>query len=337
MKITIALGNAADTGGPTKYALNLRTQWEALGHEVRLVSYAPWMWRLPSGVRHLCYTVSLMSAARTADIFVGFDTMTVGAPLALASKLSRVPYIIRIGGDFVWEQYVERTGNLVKLSRFYTEARAKWSGKERLEVWLTGLVARNAAAMMFNSAWQKNMWCRVYGISAASACVVENYFPTRSEGLPPVQKNFVAAGRAIKLKQEDMLKRVFARIQQTHPDVVLDVASMPNDQHQARVAGCYAVVLGSISDVSPNVIIDAVKYGKPFVCTNDTGIKDRLQGTGLFVDTSDEHAFEAAVVSLLNPDSYAHTAGQVQAFSFVRTWEDVANDVITIITQVCTS
>jgi hypothetical protein len=215
MKITIALGNAADTGGPTKYALNLRTQWEALGHEVRLVSYAPWMWRLPSGVRHLCYTVSLMSAARTADIFVGFDTMTVGAPLALASKLSRVPYIIRIGGDFVWEQYVERTGNLVKLSRFYTEARAKWSGKERLEVWLTGLVARNAAAMMFNSAWQKNMWCRVYGISAASACVVENYFPTRSEGLPPVQKNFVAAGRAIKLKQEDMLKRVFARIRPT--------------------------------------------------------------------------------------------------------------------------
>jgi glycosyltransferase involved in cell wall biosynthesis len=91
------------------------------------------------------------------------------------------------------------------------------------------------------------------------------------------------------------------------------------------------VVQASISDVAPNAIIDAVVYGKPFVCTADTGIRERLEGTGLFVDTTDEAALRGAIETLLDPHEYARIQKRVQNFSFVRTWDDIAKDITHII------
>lgn len=325
MRILLALGNAADTGGPTKYAQQLLPALRHRGHVVELVSYAPWLWRVPFGLRHVCFALQLLPATRRSDIVLGFDTMTVGMPLWLLSHLARIPYALRIGGDFVWEQFVESTGRLVKLSKFYETSKIPL--KQRIEIWLTGLVVRRAKALMFNSGWQRELWRRHYAFNPAKAHVVENMYPPRKLGETVSKRVFVAAGRAIKLKQEPLLRKVFENLKQKYPDIELDTQALLPDEHQARVARCYAVVLPSVSDVSPNSIIDAVTYGKPFVCTSDTGIRERLEGTGLFVDTGDEHALSAAIESLLDPAIYAQVESRVKAFTHVRTWDDVAVDV----------
>jgi hypothetical protein len=160
-------------------------------------------------------------------------------------------------------------------------------------------------------------------------------YPPRKEYMPPIAKTFVAAGRPIKLKQEAMLRRIFEDVQRRHPDISLDARTLPGPQHRARVASSYAVILASVSDVSPNAIIDAVVNGKPFICTNDTGIKERLANTGLFVDTQDEKVLSGAIESLLQPDEYARVSACVQKFDFVRGWGDLAEDVIGIMKKVC--
>lgn len=325
MRILLVLGNASDAGGPTNYARQLLPALKHRGHTVELVSYATWLWRAPFGLRHMLFALQLLPKARRSDVMLGFDTMTVGIPLWLVSRLTRTPYALRIGGDFVWEQFVESTGRLVKLSKFYETPDIPL--KQRIEIWLTGVVTRHAGALLFNSRWQRDLWHKQYGFSLSRTHVVENLYPPRKAGEAPTKKVFVAAGRAIKLKQESLLRRVFGDLKKKYPDIELDTQALPPAEHASRVARCYAVVLSSVSDVSPNVIIDAVTYGKPFVCTDDTGIRERLEGTGLFVDTSDEGALSAAIESLLDPQAYAEVAARVKAFSFVRTWEDVVADI----------
>lgn len=324
MQILLVLGNAADTGGPTKYAQQLLPTLTAHGHAVEFATYAKWLWSMPFGVRHILFAIQLLPAAARADVILGFDTMTVGMPLWLVSCVTRTPYMIRIGGDFVWEQFVESTGRLVKLSNFYQTPNIPL--KQRVEISLTKLVTRGARGLIFNSGWLRDIWKKEYAFTTPTY-IVENLYPARVAGEVPTKRVFVSAGRAIVLKQEPLLRRVIENLQKKYPDIELDTRALPPAEHQTRMAQAYAFVLSSVSDVSPNVIIDAVVYGKPFVCTADTGIRERLEGTGLFVDTTNEQALLDAIESLLNPDVYKDIEAKVKAFSLIRTWDDVANDV----------
>jgi glycosyltransferase involved in cell wall biosynthesis len=62
----------------------------------------------PKVVRHIAYLVQLLSAARGASAIVAFDTVSVGLPAALAARVLRIPLIVRVPGDYAWEQGVQR-------------------------------------------------------------------------------------------------------------------------------------------------------------------------------------------------------------------------------------
>ena len=328
MKIVFATGPIDEKGGPAKYATHLAEQFVRQGIKVKIV---PFQSSLPSGLRHLAYFLRLLFALISADAVLAFDTWSVGFPAVFAAKTLRKASIVRIGGDFLWEQYVERTGDMVKLSYFYQNAKDKLNSKEQTIFRGTGFLLRNASVLAFNSQFQIETYRAAYGLSLQNAVVIENVYPHKKENSDPTKKNFVAAGRALKLKQEALLLQVFEELQETYPDITLDLEPLSPEEHQARVASCYAVILGSLSDVSPNVIIDAVIHERPFICTSDTGIKERLENVGLFIDTQNKDALSRSIESLLDPSVYKKMKTQVKLFSFVRTWEDVSNDFLTAI------
>ena len=42
--------------------------------------------------------------------------------------------------------------------------------------------------------------------------------------------------------------------------------------------------VGFLGDISPNLILDAVRHNKPFILTQENGLTDRLGDIGLYVD-----------------------------------------------------
>lgn len=335
LRILLALGNPNDTGGPTKYAKTLEKELRTLGHNATLISFSGWSWKLPTGVRHAVYTAKLFIGALRSDAVLAFDTATVGIPALLVRKVTRTPLVIRVGGDFLWEAYVERTGDLVKFSRFYQETRGRWSLKERIVFWWTKRVVGGADLLFFNSDFQKNVWQPVYGF--AQARKLENLYPPREEGAPPQGRSLVCAGREMKLKQTEKVQRIVTQLSATYPDLMLDTRVLSAEEHQKRVSSGWAVIVSSVSEMSPNAIIDAVKYGKPFICTADTGITERLGGTGIFVDTADDAAMHKAIEELCDAEKYATVAARVKSFTFTRSWKDVTQDVVKALQEVCAS
>ena len=70
------------------------------------------------------------------------DTFSVAFPAVCAARLCGKKMIIRTGGDFLWEFYVERTGDLVLLRDFYNTRIGRLNFKERLIFKSTGWTLR---------------------------------------------------------------------------------------------------------------------------------------------------------------------------------------------------
>jgi glycosyltransferase involved in cell wall biosynthesis len=108
----------------------------------------------------------------------------------------------------------------------------------------------------------------------------------------------------------------------------LDTRALAPQENAVRIAECYAVAVPSVSEVNSNFIIEALSYGKPFIAPLDCGMRERLDGLGVFVDTTDKRAMEGAVEELLDEQKYRAYVGRISAFSYVRTWADVADEML---------
>lgn len=309
------------------YAKGLEGAFERFGHEVTIVRFSAFL-HLPPLVRHSAFGRALRRAAKGSDLIVALDTWSVGLPAMVVSKMTGVPLSLRIGGDFLWEAYVERTKQPVRLSDFYAEKRPL-TFKERIIFIGIRALLKHTHSLFFNSQFQIGLWQPIYGFDRAKARVLENYFPVRTEDiLPPQGKIFVSAGRHIALKNYDELLRAFKRVQTQNPDIELDTRSLPHAEHHKRLKTAYAVVIPSISEASSNTAIDAVVAGKPFIMTNDTGTGERLGDCGFFVDTRSEDELEQAIERVLDPTEYERLAARIRAFSFTHLWDDMAKEII---------
>lgn len=328
MRILIATGiYPPQIGGPAKYAQKL---YEELGRRgpVALCAWSKLERVLPWGIRHAVYFVRLLPKALRADVILALDTWSVGFPALVAAKLLRRKLLIRIGGDFVWEGYIERTGDMVRLSEFYTQPR-RLSAKERLIQRATVLLLRHADILLFNTAWQMRIWQKAFGFKTP-ARVLENEFPPKKSApdSPPQKKIFVAAGRGIRYKNIPAFAKAFAKAARGRAE--LDTRALPPAEHLARTQAAYAVAVPSVSEVNSNNIIEALSYNKPFIAPLDCGMHERLQGLGVFVDTLDEAAIEAAVEELLDDTAYQAYVERIRAFSYVRTWSDIADEILSL-------
>lgn len=316
-------------GGPSLYAKNLKETFEKMGHKVIVKTYN-FEDKLPSGIRHLFFFLKILPVTFITDFVISLDTMSVGLPTALACKFFRKKGIIRIGGDFLWEQYVERTGKKVLFRNFYQTETPNFSQKENLIFKLTKWVLNNVHFLIFSTTWQRDIFIRTYGLNANKITIVENFYGEKEIGSKPKTKTFVASSRNLALKNQDTLARVFESVRNIFPDVELFTINLPQNEFIKKISESYAVMCIPISEMSPNLVLDAIRYSKPFICTREVGIYDRIKSAGIFVNPLDEEEIKNAVLEMLTEDGYKRAKEKVKNFNFVHTWNDIANEFIDV-------
>lgn len=326
MRILIATSiYPPEVGGPAYYSAHLASVLRKQGHDVRVVLYGS-LRSFPSGLRHALYTLKLLAVSWGRDGIIAFDTYTVGFPATLVSLVTRIPLVVRVGGDFIWELYVERTRDLVSLPEVYTK-RDQWNWKEKISYFVTRFVLRHATTA-FSTAWLRDIWEKEYGFSARQAHVIENAFEERIVGEPPARKNFLFYARPIALKNLDAFRRAFAEAKKTHPDIELEEGRVMRDELIERIRTCYAVVIPSLSEVSPNLVLDAMRCGKPFLLTKYGGYAERFKDYCILVDPRSERDMAEGIRQLADPQIYAHLSKRIGDFRDVRTYDDIAREFL---------
>ncbi|MDE2041069.1 MAG: glycosyltransferase family 4 protein [Patescibacteria group bacterium] len=332
MKILIASGiYPPDIGGPAQYARNLYETWKSKGYDVKVAAYR-WERALPPGIRHLLYFTKILRKGWNADLILVLDTWSAAVPTMFAAKLMRKKYIIRTGGDFLWESYVERTGDLVIFRDFYQTRVDTLSGKERLIYRWGGAALRSAAKVIFSTDWQRQIFVPVYHLENARTAIVENFCGQRQTTTEPDNRSFIGGTRSLKWKNLDFLKDAFESAREGVQrygllDIDLDTGKAVYDSFVEKIRHSYAVILTSLGDISPNMIFDAIRVGTPFILTKETGVADRVRDCALFVDPQNKKDIIDKIVWLSDPKNRAMQAQKVRRFTWVHTWEDIAREI----------
>lgn len=110
MKLLIATGlYPPDMGGPATYTVFLEKHLPKLGITPIVIPYGS-VRSYPIIIRHFVYLFKLIKSAKNVDVLYALDTVSVGLPVRIASMLTGKPYMLRVPGDYAWEQGQQRFG-----------------------------------------------------------------------------------------------------------------------------------------------------------------------------------------------------------------------------------
>lgn len=310
--------------GPATVARELECTLVEGGDEVEILTFSPFERRVPTPLRQVLFFLRAYRSVKRAERIILLDPASTGPVLAVLAEFFGRPSILRIGGDFLWESYVARTGEQITLSEFYLVPRSL-SVKERWIRRATRFTLRKVTKTAFNTEWQRALWRVPYHVSAHRTLIIENMLGERSFSEAKGHA-FLYAARNHPVKNSAIIKTVEKDIVAAHPEVVFDSHERTPEEYEKALADCYAVVLPSLSDVAPNALYEAVRRGKPFVATQDTGVHKEFKEFGIFVDTRDARALSEAIVELLRPGRYEAFRTSMRDYTMTRTWSEVAND-----------
>jgi len=232
LKILIATGiYPPDIGGPATYLPQFIDFLESKDCDVKVITFSdssdndPKVFRILRKdnviVRFLKYSFCLWKELKDVDLIYLHDVSLVGLSLLVVNFFRRKKYIIRIGGDNIWEQAYQRGLTKEKCFDFHSQKLPSLGLK--FKKFILKIIAKNSEKIIVPSFFLKKV-IKVYGIPDNKIEVVnnavdldikdnKNEFYSRIENYKKEgDKIFVSGGRLISLKKFDLLIKVFKNI-----------------------------------------------------------------------------------------------------------------------------
>lgn len=293
-----------EIGGPATYAKLLKEGLPAKGIEVELVKFSE-VRHLPKLIRHYAYYRRVLAAARTADVVLALDPVSVGLPAMYAARRAGKPFVVKVVGDYAWEQGTQRFGVTQTLDEFVKTPQRSFlvQALQRIQV----RVANAAVKIIVPSPYLQDI-VAAWGIPRGKIAVIYNGIdlpthipmPERREG----EFLIVSAGRRVPWKGFEAIERV-AR---GHDRWRVFIASgLPRAEALGWVKAADVFVLNSRYEGFPHALIEAMTLGTPVIATDARFHRTLLTHgeTGLLVPIGDDNALEQALVEVAHDPAAA--------------------------------
>jgi glycosyltransferase involved in cell wall biosynthesis len=373
MKIVLATPlYPPDSGGPATYAKLLvehlpgatKSASEAAERdEVVLLNFGD-VRHLPKGIRHAVYFWKVVRAARGADVILALDPVSVGLPAALAAGLLGKPLVVKIVGDFAWEQGTQRFGVIATLDTFVRQERVPFA-VACLRV-TQGFVARRAKRIIVPSNYLKGI-ITAWGISSEKISIIFNSVELPQEILETAasktdgREGIVSVGRLVPWKGMEGVIEAVTELQhaelnsQIAPTLVIVgdgpqretlvqkgaellggsiifTGQLSHEETLRTIQSAQVLVLNSTYEGMSHLLIEALAVGSAIVASDAGGNPEVIQHevNGLIVPVGDTAALTAAITRLLVDTELAarlRAAAQSSASRFT---------LPAMITQTCT-
>jgi glycosyltransferase involved in cell wall biosynthesis len=338
LRVVLATGiYPPQIGGPATYTRALAEELTKHGVDVTVIAYGAvepagkWQAigvpRMPFFLfRWLRYAAALRRHAANADIVYAFSSISCGIPLMLSGLPRRTKRVLRLGGDFLWERHADRGGN---------KTLSEWYASKPFLVFLMQRLLKSFDHLVFSTNFQRDLYAKHYR-DLPAATVIENPMPgsrdmqPRTAGKP---LRLLWMGRMTPVKNLEALLYAMADMEETTLLLVGSGRSLPGLRSLAekldlegRVAFCepvkpaerdqllqahHALVLPSLSEVSPNIALEARAAGMPVVLTVNVGLSEALASGMLRTELRTAEQIYAALSELKkNYPTYAAAAAQ---------------------------
>ena len=348
-------------GGPAQYVKNLEKGLKEKGIEVEVISYNN-LKKYSQPLRFFLYSLNLFKRARNIDMIYTFNLISCGLPTYLVGRILRKKFMIRLGGDFLWERAIEEGRTKRGLREYYKERK---SLKEKFFFFLLKKPLNGADKIVFTTNFQKELYKKYFDIIEEKTVIISNPFPkvkpTNSQ-LSILKYQFLYAGRLIKLKNLDNLIEVFVRIiKSANIPVTLKIIgegperdnleikiknlgleekiiikdSLPHSELLKEIQKSYLCVLPSLTEISPNFALECIKLRKPLLLTKETGIYNRFKNHLIFIDPQRPEDVEEKILYLLDEENYRNYVRVVEEIDISWSWQNVIEEHLTIFKNLC--
>lgn len=320
MRILMATGlYPPEIGGPATYTKLLADNLPERGIEVTIIPFRE-VRAYPKFVRHIAYFFHVVRRARSVDVIFAQDPVSVGLPALLAAKLRRKPFIIRVAGDYAWEQAVQRFNVKDSIDEFQ---RYRYGWRIELLRRIEAFVVRSAELVITPSKYFKHLvegWntkhrtsvITIYnGIRIPEPCTQH-----------PQKRTIISAGRMVPWKGFETLVRLIAdmsdwtlRIAGDGPhkqhieerirehgveDRVELLGSISREELRDKLCSSSVFVLNSSFESFSFQLIESMAVGTPVVAADIGNLSEIVTHgeNGLLVPADDKHALRQAIERL---------------------------------------
>ncbi len=307
------------SGGPATYIVALARALQERGVSVRIVSLNPQSDKTAvrcqlSAVgshhklfRYLEYLWLIFREAKKSDVLYAMGPVNAGVPGCIVSWVLQKPFVVKVVGDYAWEQGVQRFGVTDDIGAFQKKPAY---GTVRLLQWTQSFVTRRAARVIVPCRYLKTL-VEGWGVDGKRICVVYN--APDGARVAPVEKPaserwVVSAGRLVPWKGMRALIDVVHGLADSVLDVRLKIigdgperarlqthvqnmqagsrveflGALPHDQTLAYVAAADVFALNSGYEGLSHVLLEAVVQGVPVVASRSGGNPEFMPEDQLF-------------------------------------------------------
>jgi glycosyltransferase involved in cell wall biosynthesis len=301
----------------------------------------------------------LIKRGRSADIIFVQDTVSTGLPALIASTLLRKPLLLRVPGDYAWEQASQR----FKVYETLDEFQHKRYG---MSVWMLRaiqkLVSRSADRVIVPSNYFKQI-VSGWGVRSYRIDVIYNSIE-KIEPVPPAlippHPFMVSAGRLVKWKGFEALIDLLPRLPdwrlviigdgpqkedlQTRAegngvmDRVLLAGAVPRTEVMGWYKSADAFVLNSSFESFSYQVAEALQAGVPIITTNIGSLPELVENgrEGVLVVPDDLDGIEHALKSIGQQldlwrgraEAARHKAEQFSVATMIERFENVCDHLI---------
>lgn len=341
MKLVIATPlYPPEIGGPATYAKLLEEGLPKKGVEVTLVNFNAARY-LPKGIRHAVFFFRVLEAARKADAVLALDPVSVGLPASLAARLAKKPFIVKIVGDYAWEQGRQRFGVTQTLDEFVKEKSVPFP--VRILRFIQCRVAQSATRIIVPSDYLKEI-VSLWDMPHKKIKVVYNAVLVDDHGIVPKQVErlsrplVVSVGRLVPWKGMEGVIDAVASLRKKGTEVSLAIVgdgplrpslvshaekelasghvftgALSHADTLATMRSADVLVLNSSYEGLAHILIEALMLGVPAIATRTGGNPEILKHreNGLLIEVNDTAELAGAITLMLEDSSLrAHlTAG----------------------------
>ena len=304
----------------------------------------------PKPLQWLIYFWNLLKEAASSKVIYAFDPTAAGIPACIVALIWRKPFIIRIGGDPIWEREAEMGRRVMPITTYYERGLYK-KDKPLLFFIIKNLLKHVDIAVFYNTFW-KEFYNNFFGLDREKVRIVKNPVFRREKASPDLPKNpiIIFAGRFVAYKNLPLVMRAFDSVRQKlgkgrlfligkGPELskLLEIKnslnsekhiefleSLPQEKLFEKIKEASIAVGPALSEFNPNFILESLSFGKPVILSKGHGLSVDLPEEFLFNPLKQEE-FQEKLEYLLSSENYRRAVEIVDGLDMSQTWEKVTD------------